>query len=253
MKKILIILLMILSLSLVSCSDKYEKIYNLDNEIEIVEILSEAEVKEYLEECNKVLETLNYITYEGMQYVKKDASESDDSIKEYTEIIKGKFQRNAKIQFVFEYYATETSVEGEAKVVSDYKTYGKDEKLYIQYKSGEKIYTCGRFSRNDPLWYFDSQLCGGGLDAGYLARRTYGIDKEGNLICYEKSKFNEQDYILITVYDNYKLVYREWRMVEGDQIVYWEKESFAYDWFITIKNSLKGYEHSRNCIGSKHD
>ena len=68
MKKIMFLLLMILTLSLAACSNEYERLYNLDNDIKLVEIFSEEQAKEYLEEVKKVLEKIDYITYEGEQY-----------------------------------------------------------------------------------------------------------------------------------------------------------------------------------------
>ena len=255
MKKILIILLMILSISLVACSEKYEKIYNLDNVIEIVEVLSEEEVKAYAEECDRVLNTANHITYERILYEKKDPDESNsDSIKEYTTIDKRKFQRNSEMQFIFEYYATGITVGGETKVVSDYKKYGKDGNIYIENVNGSKTYTCKNYSTYYPLLYFEQTMSGAGrLGLVYRLGWTYGIDERGNLICQKNHKWiDDQDSILIEVYNDYKLVYREWRIVEDEQIVSLQKETFSYNWFSTITKKLEGYEHSNFCIASKH-
>ena len=256
MKKILILLLMILSISLVACSDKYEKIYNLDNAIEIVEVLSEEEVKAYLEECDNVLKTLNYITYEGSCYQIQDSNESNsDSIKEFIGTKKGKLQIDGEIQFMFEIDSKSLTEDGEIVSEVHNKVYGKDEKVYIKYKDGEKFYYCGMFSKFYSLQYFCDQFYDlAGFTFTYRERRTYGIDKEGNFISYSKTKFNDtQDSIHIMVYNNHKLVYKEWRRIEGEQVVYCAKESFSYNRFPTIRENFEGYEHSDFCIASKHD
>ena len=244
MKKILIILLMILSISLVACSDKYEKIYNLDNEIEIVEVLSEEEVKAYFEECRRVLETIDYITYEGTYYDKSNYVDSDgDSIKEYKEIRKGKFQRNSKIQFMFEYYKARTTEEDEIKVESDYKTYAKDGNLYRNFKDGTKNYVFRVYSEIKPMEYFVYGLFFQNLNMEYSSGFTYGIDERGNFICQQKWKRNDkQDSISIYVYNDYKLVYREKRLLEDDKIVYLYKEAFSYNWFMPVVKNFDDYE-----------
>ena len=256
MKKILIILLMILSISLVACSDKYEKIYNLDNEIEIVEVLSEEEVKAYFEECRRVLETIDYITYEGTYYDKSNYVDSDgDSIKEYKEIRKGKFQRNSEIQFMFEYYKAKITEKDETKVVSDYKTYGKDGKLYQDNSYGERFYTCRQYRVTNPMGYFgNNKFFAGSFNMGYSSGFTYGIDERGNLICQKNYKWiDDLDSISIYVYSDYKLLYAEWRMLRDDQIVYLYKDTFSYNWFMPVVENFDDYEHSSYCMSSDHD
>ena len=248
MKKILNILLMILSLSLVACSNKYERIYNLDNEIEFVEIFNEEQAREYLEECNNVLKTLNYITYEGTCYSIQEPNEYNYSIKEYIGTKKGKLQKNEQIQFMFKIDSKSITEDGEIVFDVHNKVYGKDEKVYIKHKSGEKIYYCNQYSKFDSLSYFSNELYIDRLTSGYSPIGTYGIDKKGNFISYIKMKFNDtQDFITIEVFSDYKLVYREWRRIEGEQVVYCAQEYFSYNRFSTIRKNLENYEHASSC------
>ena len=87
--------------------------------------------------------------------------------------------------------------------------------------------------------FFYRETLLGALNPYYSDRHTYGIDDNGNIICYEKSEYS----IFIRVYNNYKLEYAEWRRLKDGEIFFCEKENFSYNYFFEIKEDLSSYEH----------
>lgn len=237
MKKIMFLLLMILTLSLAACSNEYERLYNLDNDIKLVEIFSEEQAKEYLEEVKKVLEKIDYITYEGEQYCTDisllDPRWDHSQTKHKTF---AKFQRKGDIRFIFQMSGTREN-NGDVEKTK-YEYYGKDGNIY--YNHGEhKSYICNQYYDATAMIFFYRETLLGALNPYYSDRHTYGIDDNGNIICYEKSEYS----IFIRVYNNYKLEYAEWRRLKDGEIFFCEKENFSYNYFFEIKEDLSSYEH----------
>ncbi len=251
MKKILIILLMILTLSLVACSNKYERIYNLDNEIELVEIFSEEQSREYFEECKKILETIDYITYKGYEYC-KDHSLIDDRRDSCSTIRKreGKFQKNSDIQFYLVYEEISESEDAKSKYKT--KCYGKAPYTYFDYGAGKKFYFCNAFNSIYALEYFIHQTFMNFLpDLFDSTRYTIGKDIEGNvLVCMEiDDKEKNSKYIVRYVYNDYKLIYYENRQMINEEVILKQIDIFTYDSFKEIKENLEEYKHNDYSCG----